>query len=74
LASAGPWFIKQAFQPPHAKTFSPFTYRCATDAKLPRHHAVANSLIATQNNLTKQVSARGVEAAIGIGTGFLVWR
>jgi polysaccharide biosynthesis/export protein len=26
------------------------------------------------NSLTKQVSARGVEAAIGIGTGFLVWR
>jgi polysaccharide export outer membrane protein len=26
------------------------------------------------NSLTKQVSARGVEAAIGIGTGLLIWK
>jgi polysaccharide export outer membrane protein len=33
-----------------------------------------DDIIYIPNSLTKQVSARGVEAAIGIGTGLLIWK
>jgi polysaccharide biosynthesis/export protein len=33
-----------------------------------------DDILYVPNSLTKQVSARGVEAAIGIGTGLLIWK
>ena len=33
-----------------------------------------DDILYVPNSMGKQIGARGIEAAIGIGTGFLIWR
>jgi polysaccharide export outer membrane protein len=42
--------------------------------KAPDLQMKPDDILYVPNSLTKQVSARGVEAAIGIGTGLLIWK
>jgi len=42
--------------------------------KAPDLQMQPDDILYVPNSLTKQVGARGIETAIGIGTGLLIWK